>query len=291
MNKKKVGWILIALIAMVDFALISNLILEGNAAPFTAILAACLFICGLDGGPAFLAMGLVEFFDKTRTASGTGKTKSIVYMVVGSLCTIVTFTGYFFIRRDAIVVAGGFNGSRYDGFYGDIVLMLVPFITSLIAFGVALWFSSNGIDEAKAELQKAQEEYDEALQEKRKAVSELESNISTIWSRHFPDEDMNISHNEAVALIKRKIVSEMESRFNILLPQIINETNLISSFNTSFKELYRNHVDDENYLSVVNISDFKTESLIGSEYARLQSTIEPTIDRIITTVCKRRLAS
>jgi hypothetical protein len=282
--KKVIGWTVIAFLAAVDFAMVQSLILESNAAAFVAILGAVLFCVGFEGGPAFLGMGLVELFDKTRAASGTGRTKSIVYIVVGSICTAITFIGYFVIRRDAIVVAGGFNGMRYEGYYGDLILLIVPFITSLTAFGLALWFSSNGVDYASAEVREAQKEYEVALSEKNKADGVYKNMITTLWARHFPDEKMPTDHIEAISKIRGKLSGDMGRRMSILLPQIICENNLITPFTNSFKEIFKTHVQDSDYLSVVSIPNFDLESRIGEEYARLKKRIDYAISSIIGVI-------
>ena len=284
LNKKVTGWTVIAVLAAIDFAMVQSLILESNAAEFVAILGAILFCVGFEGGPAFLGMGLVEFFDKTRKASGTGRIKSLIYMIVGSVCTIVTFVSYFLIRRDAILAAGGFNGMRYEGYYGDLILLIVPFITSCTAFGIALWFSTNGIDHAIAEVKNAQEEFEEAMREKNKAHNHYANVISTVWSRHFPEEKVPACNNEAAVRIKGKLSKEMVKRMSILLPQIISETNLITPFTNSFKEAFRNDVQDSDYLSAVSISNFNNDSLIGEEYAKLQDRINYAINSIVGSV-------
>jgi len=282
--KKTIGWAAIAFLAAVDFAMVQSLILESNAAAFVAILGAVLFCVGLEGGPAFLGMGLVELFDKTRAASGTGRTKSIVYMVVGCICTVITFIGYFFIRRDAIVEAGGFSGTHYEGYYGDLILLIVPFITSLTAFGLALWFSSNGVDNASAEVREAQREYEEALLEKNKADSAYRNTMSTLWTRHFPDEKMPTDHTEVAVKIRGKLSGDLGRRMSILLPQIISENNLITPFTNSFKEIFKTHVQDQDYLSVVSIPNFDPESQIGEEHMRLKKRIDYAISSIIGAI-------
>lgn len=287
--KKVVGWIFIACLAAVDFTLVQSLILESNSTPIAAFLGALLFCVGLEGGPTFLGMGLIEFFDKTRIRSGTGKLKSIIYMVVGGLSTLVSFSGYLYVRRDAIITLGGVGGAHYDGFYGDLILMLTPFLTSFLAFGISLWISTHGIDAVAKEAEKAQKDYDVAFIEKRNAENEFVSALVTIWNRHFPDADMPTDNEVVIDRIKGSISCELESRLEILLPQILNETNLIIPFTNSLREHFKNSVDDPQYLSMVEIAQFDMGTSIGDAREVLKENTAHIINKIINTVSNKRV--
>jgi hypothetical protein len=84
------------------------------------------------------------------------------------------------------------------------------------------------------------------------------------------------------------VSAELTDRLRILLPHIINETNLVTPFSNSFKEIFRHYVRDSDYLSVVCISNFDTDNPIGAEYELLQNRINNIVDSVVGAVSTRR---
>ena len=283
MLKKIIGWTLIALLTFVDFTLVNDLLLQGNSAPLPAFLGALLFCVGLDGGPTFLGIGLIEFFDATRTRSGIGRMRSVIFMIVGGFCTLLAFLAYIYIRRDAIQIAGG---QGYEGYYGDLILAITPFITSLIAFGISLWVASTGIDEVKKELMMAEKEFEYALAEKELAETKLSNALSTLWGGHFPDTDMPSSAKDVIGKIRSQISGELESRLQILLPQLLTPANMVSPFISVLKELAVDVSEDEKYLEMVEVSNFPIGSNVGDKYEAFQTSVTDVIPQIIQAVTK-----
>jgi|GEM_PF-2333448 len=291
-NKKTrkliIGWVVIALMCSIDFTLVNNLLLESNTAMLAATLGAALFCVGLDGAPTFLSMGIADYFGRIRLGDSKGKMKAMTFMILGGVGTLISFTVYFYIRADAIAAAGEAGGARYLGYQGDIILTVVPIITSIVAFCVGLWMSPDAIEAAEEEVQRAQAALDFALAELDRTENNLINSLSAIWSRHFPGENMPSDCLEATARIRSSISNELESRLRILLPQIISETNLVTPFDNSFKEIFKSYAEDPKYLSMVNIPQYDPGSAIGTERDRLRKEIDAVTEKIVETVTKRR---
>jgi len=279
--KRITGFAVILLFVIVDFFLVQDLLLESNSMPIVAVLGSILLCAGLEGGPLLLGMGIIEINDKTRRKSGSGNLKCKIFILVGGICTAIAFAAYFIIRRDAILEKGGFSIPHYEGYNGDLILMTVPFITSLLAFGVSLWIYSYGLDDAEKYFAKVQKEYNAMLNDRIGKLANLKDVLSSAWQIRFPALPINENVAEAIETIKGSILAEFKSRLNILLPQLITETNITTPFISVFIETYKNHVHDPDYLSSVKIELFDSDTDIGKAYDELQKNINNSSESII----------
>lgn len=272
MKKLVIGWSIITFLGIVDFILVRSLILESNATEMAALLGAILFVAGLTGGPAMLGIGLVEVFDETRQMSGSGLFKPKLLIILGLAASIISITTYLYIRNNALTSHGGL-GSGYEGMYGDIILVVVPVLTTIIAFGVSLWMSRDGIDEKRKELENAKIEYATAQEAAKKTKIEYLNAVSKIWNRHFPGEKMPSDDLEAINKIRAKISIATTAHLIRLLPQIMNLNSLITPFVNAFKQQYRGFVLDPGFLDRVSYWEFSPDSQIGHELQVLSENI------------------
>ncbi len=272
MKKFVIGWSIIAFMGIVDFILVRSLILESNATVMAALLGAILFVAGLTGGPAMLGIGLVEVFDETRQMSGSGLFKAKLLIILGLAASTISISTYLYIRNNALKSHGGL-GSGYEGMYGDIILVVAPVLTTIIAFGVSLWVSRDGIDDKRRELENAKIEYATAQEAAKKTKIEYLNAVSKIWNRHFPGEKMPSDDEEVIDRIRAKISREASAHLKRLLPQIMNLNSLITPFVNSFKQQYRGIVLDPGFLDRVSYWEYSPDSQIGHELQILSESI------------------
>ena len=284
MIKKTIGLSLIGLIAVADYIINQSILLTNNETLLVATIAAVLLCFGLEGGPSLVALGLNDFCDKTRLASGTGKMKSVVFLIVGGACTLVSFAGIFYIRWDVIIESGGFSG----GNYANLIMLIVTISTSFIAFGITLWMASYGIADKERKVKHSQKEYDKALAEVRQAEIDFKNALSKAWSKHFTHESMPRNHMDAIDAMRKKTSNELVDRLESLLPKIINVNSLVTPFTSIFKTELRPYVDDPRYLALVSIDHFEDDKKIEIERKKLEEECSKVINEIIETISNGR---
>jgi hypothetical protein len=235
----------------------------------------------LGGGPVLLGIGSTMLIDKTRVKTGTGKSRPVILTVSGSFITVISYSIYFIIRRNVIIAKGGFGAPHYDGFNSDLLLMVIPFLTSIFAFGFSWWASKHGIDAVKMQLAQEEKEYNLALEKKEAAHSALYDRLMRVWKSHFPSADMPLDVSKAIEIISGSLNNELNNRLSILLPQILTEDQILSPFVDCYKDIARNHVEDVEYLSAVNLNDFPDDSKLGILRNELCESINNSISQII----------
>jgi len=281
-KKQLMGWIVIIILSLIDFFLVRQVILYTNASHLSTVLGALPLSLALELGPTFLGIGIVEFFDKIRFDTGTGRLRTILFMTVGGLCTVVCFLIYAYIRSDSIIAKGGFVSNSYLGYHGDLVLLAGPYLTSFMAFLISLFcLGSDTYKDACNEFETAQRAYVKALHEFDMINIEFENTLGNLWSQYYENQEIPENPKEAIMRIRTGIHQEIEPRLNVLLQNILNESNLIIPFMLALKEIYRDYAQNPDFLAMVDLNEFKPDSKVARRFDEFKKYREKTIKEIV----------
>jgi len=283
------GFIAIGAFILFDYLLINELILSSNATPLVAMISAAIFCAGLDGAPTFAGLGLDMLIKMRKMQTTSGRIKAIVFLTVGVTCSIAAFIMLFIIRRDTIMASGGF-AARYDGLYGDMILTIAPYITSALAFAIGIWMSPNAIELQEQIVEQKEEEEKLAHVEKENAFNSCSNALATSWANIFPEADIPNDLQYALYAMRRETITQLPDRFKLLLPQLLDETNLVTPFTNSFKEILINRevVKDPKYVACAETSYFQGDSDIGVARDSLRSKLKDVSTQIIEAVSYKK---
>jgi hypothetical protein len=267
-----------------DYVLINELILGSNASPLVAMIAAAIFCAGLDIAPTFAGVGLDMLLKMKKMQINEGKMKAIVFLTVGATITITAFVMLFIIRRDTIIASGGF-AARYDGLYGDLILLISPYITSALAFAIGIHMAPSAVERQKQIVEMNTEEVKLAHNKAERAFNNIKNPLVELWVSLFPDDDMPKDFKQALNEIYRKTINKRSERYTILL-QLLDEKEFIVPLERKLKEILinRNVVTDPAFVAGLETSQITGVKEIVDARDNLRREISRVYNQIIEAV-------
>jgi flagellar basal body-associated protein FliL len=254
---------------VLDFLVVRQMMEDSNMTLSFGIMIALVLCVGLEGGPTLLGSGIMMHKDKYAPKKGNGKTVSTILLLLGAIAAATAFIAYFYLRIQLILTNGGFNGTdpttgivqHYEGYAGDIIALISPFFTSVVAFAASIVIFTSGMDNHKKLVAQQKSKWDKAVDERARYETLLHEMVDTEWNHRFPEEKMP-DMTEARRKINASIGAELGPILDAQLSLMLTPSTVLEPFVSAIKSTFRGYMgENEDLLDAIDIFNYSDETI------------------------------